>query len=163
MLRKAAGNPTGWISYTWSRTILDINDLNNDKPFPSRYDRPHNFTAHIDWNIFPGWMFSANWTYCSGSPITTPTGFYYYKGYQVPFYDSRNNDRLPDYHRLDLSTEIRLNREGSRYRHSLKIALYNAYGRKNPFTINFNKIIDDSGALKVPSDRSEEPDLQAHR
>ncbi|MFP4488076.1 MAG: hypothetical protein ACLFN1_02120, partial [Bacteroidales bacterium] len=46
-------------------------------------------------------------------------------------------------------------------RHSLKIALYNAYGRKNPFTINFNKIIDDSGALKIPSDRSEEPLLQS--
>ncbi|MBS0012200.1 MAG: TonB-dependent receptor plug domain-containing protein, partial [Bacteroidales bacterium] len=161
LLRKSTGNPTGWISHTWSRTILDINDLNNNKPFPSRYDRPHNFSAHIDWYLLPGCLFSASWTFCSGSPITTPTGFYYYKGYQVPFYDTRNNDRLPDYHRLDLSTEIRLNKEGSAKRHSLKIALYNAYGRKNPFTINFNKIINDSGALKVPSDRSEEPELQS--
>ena len=109
----------------------------------------------------PGWLFSTNWIYCSGNPITTPTGFYYYKGYQVPFYDSRNNDRLPDYHRLDLSTEIRLNRQGASYEHSLKIALYNAYGRKNPFTINFNKIIEDSGALKVPTERSEPPELHS--
>ena len=161
LVRKRSGNPTGWISYTWSRTILDIKDLNNDNPFPSRYDRPHNLNVHLDLRILPRWSFSANWLYCSGSPITTPTGFYYYKGYQVPFYDSRNNDRLPDYHRLDLSTEIKLNRQGSSYEHSLKIALYNAYGRKNPFTINFNKIIEDSGALTVPADRSELPELQS--
>ena len=161
LLRKSAGNPSGWISYTWSRIILDINDINDDRSFPSRYDRPHNFNAHIDWNILPGWLLSANWTFTSGSPITTPTGFYYYNGYQVPFYDYRNNDRLPEYHRLDLSTEIRLNKEGSGYEHSLKLALYNAYGRKNPFTINFNKIIDDSGALKVPADRSGLPELNS--
>lgn len=161
LARKNAGNLTGWISYTWSRTILDINDLNDDKPFPSRYDRPHNLNVHIDLRILPVWLLSTNWIYCSGSPITTPTGFYYYKGYQVPFYDSRNNDRLPDYHRLDLSTEIRLNRQGSSFEHSLKIALYNAYGRKNPFTINFNKIIEDSGALIVPTERSEPPELNA--
>ena len=161
LIRKSSGNPTGWISYTWSRTSLDINDINNDKSFPARYDRPHNFNFHLDLRILPGWLFSANWIYCSGNPVTTPTGFYYYKGYQVPFYDSRNNDRLPDYHRLDLSTEIRLNRQGASYEHSLKIALYNTYGRKNPFTINFNKIIEDSGALKVPTERSEPPELHS--
>lgn len=161
LFRLRTGNPTGWISYTYSRTILNIKDLNNNRPFPSGYDRPHNFNAHIDLRILPGWLLSANWIYCSGNPITTPTGFYYYNGYQVPFYDSRNNDRLPDYHRLDLSTEIRLNRKAAKYKHSLKISLYNAYGRKNPFTINFNKIIEDSGALRIPSERSEPPELQS--
>ena len=161
LFRRQAGNPTGWISYTWSATELDINDINNNQPFPAGYDRPHNFNAHMDFSLLPGWLFSVNFIWCSGNPITSPTGFYYYNGYQVPFYDTRNNDRLPAYHRLDLSTTIRLNRKGSSQYHSLKIGLYNAYGRKNPFTINFNKIIDDSGALKVPTDRSETPDLHA--
>lgn len=161
LFRRRGGNPEWWISYTWSATELDINDINNNQPFPSGYDRPHNFNARMDISILSGWLFSANFIWCSGNPITSPTGFYYYKGYQVPFYDTRNNDRLPDYHRLDLSTEIRLNRQGSSQYHSLKLGLYNAYGRKNPFTINFNKIIDDSGALKVPTDRSETPDLHS--
>lgn len=161
LFRRRGGNPEWWISYTLSATELVINDLNNNQPFPSGYDRPHNFNAHMNISILSGWLFSANFIWCSGNPITSPTGFYYYKGYQVPFYDKRNNDRLPDYHRLDLSTEIRLNRKGSSQYHSLKLGLYNAYGRKNPFTINFNKIIDDSGALKVPTDRSETPHLHS--
>lgn len=161
LFRKSSGNPEWWISYTLSATMLDINDLNNNQPFPSGYDRPHNFNARMDISILPRWLLSVNFIWCSGNPFTSPTGFYYYNGYQVPFYDTRNNDRLPDYHRLDLSTEIQLNSKGSSQYHSLKLGLYNAYGRKNPFTINFNKIIDDSGALRVPTDRSDTPELQA--
>jgi hypothetical protein len=66
-------------------------------------------------------------------------------------YGDRNNDRLPDYHRLDLSVKWTLSRPEQRFQHALILTLYNAYGRLNPFSVNFNKIQDGSGNIVVPS------------
>ena len=160
LLQKPFGKIDGWISYSFTRTIIDIPEINDGVPFPARYDRPHSFNFYLNYNPTPKWDITANWVYTSGNPITTPTGFYYYNGYQVPFYDERNNDRLPDYHRLDLSAELNLTRPGSGYHHSIRFSIMNVYGRKNPFSINFNKILKDSGAIVVPKDRSTSPALQ---
>ena len=94
----------------------------------------------------------------TGSPFTTPTAYYSFNGYQVPYYDKRNNDRLPDYHRLDLAVDIRLNKLISEKSHNLRISFFNLYAQKNPFTINFNKILDENGNVKVPANYSSEPD-----
>jgi hypothetical protein len=87
----------------------------------------------------------------TGGTITTPVGFYTFDGYTVPVYGEKNNDRLPDYHRLDLSATYTFNKPGNRYQHSLTLTLYNAYGRMNPFSVNFNKFMDDNGNILVPS------------
>ncbi len=97
------------------------------------------------------WVFTANWIYLTGSTITTPVGFYYLNGSSVPLYGDKNNDRLPDYHRLDLSVAYAFNKPGNRYRHSLALTLYNAYGRMNPFSVNFNKMMDGNGNFVVPA------------
>jgi flagellar hook protein FlgE len=161
MARKTEGRFFGSLSYSWSRTLIQNSDINNGKIFPARQDRPHNFNVNLNYNLKPRWSITANWVYSTGSPITTPTGYYYYNGYQVPFYDKRNNDRLPNYHRLDLATSIKLKTRGDKYSHSLNISLFNAYGRANPFGINFNKIIDESGALVVPTNHTSAPNLQS--
>jgi hypothetical protein len=75
-----------------------------------------------------------------------------YNGYTVPIYGAKNNDRLPDYHRLDLSVSFRLNKPDQRFRHNLILSVYNLYGRKNPFAVSFNKIMNDNGDFVVPSD-----------
>ena len=159
MIKKPEGRLNGWLAYSWSRSILSVPDINNGIDYPSSYDRPHSINTYLSYQIKQKWNISATWTYSTGSPITTPTGFYYYNGYQVPFYDKRNNDRLPDYHRLDLSSEFRLNKEGSRYKHSFKISVFNFYGNKNPFNINFNKVLNESGNLVVPANHYTSPEL----
>lgn len=159
LIKKPEGALKGWLSYSFSRTILAVPEINNGDPYPAVYDRPHTFNIYLSYQAGKRWNFSGTWIYSSGNPITTPTGFYYYNGYQVPFYDKRNNDRLPDYHRLDLSSELKLNKPGARYKHSLRFSLLNTYGRKNPFAINFNKIINDYGKLVVPTDHYETPGL----
>lgn len=161
LVKKPEGRLNGWLSYSYSRTILTIPGINKGKDYPSVYDRPHTFNIYLNYQALPGVNLSATWIYSTGSPITTPTGFYYYNGYQVPFYDKRNNDRLPDYHRLDLSSEFRLNKPGAKYKHSLGISVMNFYGRKNPFSINFNKILNDYGKLRVPSDHYESPEIRS--
>jgi hypothetical protein len=45
-----------------------------------------------------------------------------------------------------------LNKPEKRYRHHLVFSLYNAYGHENPFSVGFNKIMNDNGDFVVPSD-----------
>ena len=151
MLRKPEGRLTGWIGYTYSRAFIKTSEVNNGKTYPAFYDRPHDICINISYNTNNHWSFSADWILLSGAAITTPVGFYSYNGYSVPVYGDKNNDRLPVYHRLDLSVKYAINKPGNRFRHSIDITLYNAYGRYNPFSVDFNKIIANNGDIVVPS------------
>jgi flagellar hook protein FlgE len=151
MLRKTEGKINGWLGYTYSRALKQINGINNNQEFPANYDRPHNIVFNLSYNDTKHWVISANWIYLTGGAISTPTGFFYYNGYSVPIYGEKNNDRLPDYHRLDISVTYKFNKPERRYQHSLILTLYNAYGRKNPISVNFNKMMDDKGNFVVPA------------
>ena len=151
LLRKSKGEFTGWISYAFSRAIKQIAEVNNGKAFPAAYDRPHNISVTLAYAKGKHWSFSSHWLYLTGSPFTSPTGFYYSNGNTVPIYGEKHNDRYPDYHRLDLSISYKLNKPEKKFQHSLVLTIYNAYGRHNPFSVSFNKIMDDNGNIVVPS------------
>jgi hypothetical protein len=151
MLRKKEDKFTGWIGYTYSSTFVQTPEVNNGKEYPAYYDRPHNLCINLSYVAGKRWTFSANWLYMTGGAITTPVGFIYNNGYSIPVYGDRNNDRLPDYHRLDMSVKCMLSKPEKRYQHSLILTLYNVYGRLNPFSVNFNKIEDGNGNIVVPS------------
>jgi len=154
MMRKTESDFTGWIGYTWSRTFVQTPEVNNGKEYPAFYDRPHNVCIYLSYTAGKHWELSANWLYMTGGAITTPVGFFYNNGYSIPVYGDRNNDRLPDYHRLDLSVKWTISKPEKRYQHALILTLYNAYGRLNPFSVNFNKIQDGDGNIVVPSNLS---------
>lgn len=159
MLSKKEGRLTGWISYTLSRSEMQIDGINRGQPYPAYGDRPHDLSLYISYRLSQRLLATANFIYMTGAPITTPTAFYYYENYQVPVYFKRNNDRLPDYHRLDLSLNWDLKKKEGRFDHELIFSVYNAYGRKNPVALHFNKIENDAGNLVVPYNYYEQPDL----
>ncbi len=159
MLSKKFGKLNGWISYTFSRSLLTIEDINSGNPYPSYGDRPHDLSLFLSYQISPSLELSGNFIYMTGAPITTPTAFYYYENYQVPIYFKRNNDRLPDYHRLDIALNWDLRKKEGRFDHELIFSIYNLYGRKNPVAVHFNKIENQSGQLVVPYNYYETPEL----
>jgi len=152
LLKKHRGRLNGWIGYAYSRSLRTIEDINNDLEYPASWDRPHDLSCYLSYDLTKRWVLSANWIYMTGSAFSSPTAFYRYNGYTVPLYGSKNNDRLPDYHRLDLSTELQLNKRERRFSHSLRFTLYNLYSRKNPFAVNFNKTLNYNGNPVVPGD-----------
>lgn len=154
LVRKSEGRLSGWIGYSWSRAFRTITDVNGGKEFPASFDHPHSIFANFVYTTGKRIDISAGWVYMTGSPFTSATGFMQYNGYVVPLYGEKNNDRFPDYHRLDLSISFRLNKPESRFRHNLVLSLYNAYGRSNPFSVSFNKIMDEKGNFVVPADLS---------
>jgi outer membrane receptor protein involved in Fe transport len=159
MLSKNEGTFTGWISYTLSKTLMKFEEINFGHEFPASYDRPNDLCVVANYKVKPRWQISAGWLLMSGGAYTAPTGFYVYNNAQIPVYEKRNNERLPVYHRLDLATELQLNKPGSRSEHKLKISLFNAYARKNPIAINYNKISDDNNNIMVPANYAVLPEL----
>jgi hypothetical protein len=142
MLRKTRGPLSGWVSYTLSKSRRKIEDVNEGQWYRSPYDKPHNISIVGTYEITPRWAVSANWVYADGTPVTYPTGRFQIENSYIPVYSGRNEYRYPAYHRLDLSVTRQLSRPGKPFRHELNFSLYNAYGRKNAWTILFRQEAD---------------------
>lgn len=159
ILNKEHGRLTGWISYTLSRAIYQVDEINGGDPYPSYSDRPHDFSLYLSWALHPRVTLTGNFIYMTGVPFSTPTGFYYYDNHQVPIYAERNNDRLPDYHRLDVALNWHLSKPERRYQHELIFSFYNLYNRINPVALHFNKTMDENGNFVVPVNYYSNPEL----
>ena len=151
-MKKDAGRVRGLAGYSYSRAQQKFKDLNQGNQFNAFYDRPHqiNFVLAYDLNV--RWNLGMNWSYSTGAPFSSPISFYFYQGEEVPIYGQKNNDRLPDYHRLDISGTFKLNKNPeNKYHHSLTFSIYNLYGRKNPLFVNYNKIQTNDDKFKIPT------------
>ncbi|MEN8155582.1 MAG: TonB-dependent receptor [Bacteroidota bacterium] len=137
-LRYELSKISGWVSYTLSKTTKDIPEINGGKPYPAPYDKPHDLALVFSYDITPRIGVGANWVYSSGIPFTLPSGRYEIGGNILPLYTGRNEYRLPDYHRLDLSFTLKDKRKpGKRFYGEWNLSVYNAYARKNIWTLNF--------------------------
>ncbi len=143
MLRKNSGRLTGWVSYTYSASRRLVDDVNNGGWYRSPFDKPNNISVVANYELSRKWMVSANWIYASGTPITYPTGRFLIENNYVPIYSGRNEYRYPAYHRLDLSATWNLSKPGKRFQNELNFSIYNAYGQKNPWMIQFQQESDN--------------------
>ena len=152
MLKKQTGKLNGWISYTWSRILLQVDDpavaspVNNGAWYPANYDKPHDVTLIGNFRVNHRFSLSANVTYSTGRPITLPIGRYYYNGSQRALYSDRNAYRIPDYFRTDFSMNIDGNHKVKQRTHnSWTIGVYNVTARKNPYSVYF---VSENGVIK---------------
>jgi len=143
-LKKNSGKLNGWISYTLSRTERQVQGVNNNDWFPNRFDQTHNLNLVAFYDLNERWSFSANFVFITGTPATFPTNRISFQGYTIPHNanDSRNNFRIPPYHRFDISATLqgkKLKRNGNpRKNESYWVfSLYNVYNRRNPFSVVF--------------------------
>ncbi len=138
MMRLSDTRVNGWISYTYSVSRRKFDDINNGKVYSSPYDRPHDVSVVLNYDISRRLVASANWVYSTGSPITLPVGRAQYGNTFIPIYSDRNAYRLPDYHRLDLAVILSgRERANRRWQGEWNFSVYNAYGRKNVWAVNF--------------------------
>jgi outer membrane receptor for ferrienterochelin and colicin len=138
LLRKNTGKFTGWLSYTYSKTLREFKDINEGNIYPAPYDKPHDISIVLIYDASPRLELGVNWVYASGRPATFPTGRAQYLNLIVPIFSDRNEYRLRDYHRLDISaTWKRKKKENMKWDWDINLSVYNAYGRRNTWAINF--------------------------
>ncbi len=155
LVEKGVGNYSGWIGYTLSNSLNLFDDLNGGKPFPSRYNQRHELKIVNMYNK-GSWNFALTWIYGTGKPYSAPEGNYTLTtldGSKINnvAYSRINNQRLPDYHRLDFSTtySFKLGKTDAK----AGISIFNVYNRKNIKYRRFSKITFDENGNLLKDDR----------
>ena len=74
LLRKNTGSTTGWIGYTLSRTMRQIPGINDNQPYPARYDRIHDLSVVLSQEISPRLTVSGTFVYSTGAAVSLPVG-----------------------------------------------------------------------------------------
>ncbi|MEO8719929.1 MAG: TonB-dependent receptor [Ginsengibacter sp.] len=134
--KKKYGKLTGWISYTLSRTERQIDGINNNSWYPASQDQTHNFALVAIFKASKKWTLSTDFVFNTGNAVTWPSGKYDINGSTVFYYTLRNSYRMPAYHRLDFSATLQ-NKKTTKFEGSWTFSVYNAYGRENPYFIQF--------------------------
>jgi len=131
LLKKQTGRFQGWISYTLSNTKDRFAKINNGRSFNSNQDRPTSISAVGIWEVSKRFSMSASWSYSSGKLVTVPIGKYQIGEEVIEVYGDRNNLRLSNHHRADISMSWKKEKENG-LKQAWTIALYNIYLHKNP-------------------------------
>ncbi|MCW3787312.1 TonB-dependent receptor [Marinilabiliaceae bacterium AAT] len=142
MVKKTSGKMSGWVSYTLSKTEKQIDEVNNGKWYDARQDATHDISVVAMYKLSPKWDLSASWVFNTGNAVTFPTAKYQANNDVAFYYTERNGYRMPDYHRLDIGATCKL-KKTEKFESSLNFGIYNAYGRKNAFLIDFDVAEDD--------------------
>jgi len=160
MIKKNVGQTTGWIAYTYSRTWRKINGISNGGWYNPRFDRPNDLTVVLNHDFSERWSAGLTFVYTTGLAVTFPIGAYEVDNQRIPLYsEKRNEDRFPDYHRMDASVTWKNESLGKKWKGSWNFSIYNLYGRKNPFSYQFTEItnndirFDGSSGEKIVSRR----------
>lgn len=135
-LKKRFGKLNGWVGYTLSKTERKFNDIDLGKWFNAKQDRTHDLSLVGIFKASERWTFSSTFVFNTGNAVTFPAGKYQLNNKTVFYYPERNSDRMPNYHRLDLSA-TREGKPGKKLQSSWSFGIYNLYNRKNAYSIDF--------------------------
>lgn len=136
MLKKVAGDLSGWINYTYARSFVQVEGINQGDRYPADFDKPHALNISANYKFSRRISLSGNAVYASGRPVTYPTAVFYQHDMPVTYYSKRNEFRIPYYLRFDLGLNIEGNLRKDKLAHgSWSFSVYNLLGRNNPFSV----------------------------
>lgn len=132
LLKKRFGKYRSWISYTFSKTTYQNENLQEGVPFVGNYDVPHSFVWSHTYR-HKNLEFSLGWKLRSGTPYTRAIGFYAEGTNINTIYETQiNGNRLPKYQKLDLSSTYTFSFSKTReVRGKLGISFRNVLNRRN--------------------------------
>lgn len=161
LLRKNEGRLQGWLAYTLSKSEQRTpgrdpatdngrsnieSGINFGNWYNTPYDKTHDISIFLSYDLNDKWSFSSNFTYQTGQPTNYPIGQFEFQGLSIPYYGLRNTQRLPSYNRLDLSATLIPKKNTKRkIKGEWVFSLYNVYNRRNAASISFRRN-DDTGS-----------------
>ena len=143
LAKKNLGLFTGWLAYTYSRSFFRTTSAFSDEQinqgdwFPSNYDKPHEVNFILSRKMYPRGLFNLSVNYSTGRPVNAVNASYVLGGLIVPEYSGRNEYRIPDYFRVDISYTV--DKVFSKKGDSLNFSIYNLLGRRNAYSVFWKK------------------------
>lgn len=150
-VKKTMGKFTGWVNYTLSRALRTFDDIDDGVEFSARQDRIHDINFVLSYQLNPKIVMSTSFVFYTGDAVSFPSAVYEMEnGQKVPYFGKRNENRLPNYHRLDLGLTWYL-KERKHFKHNLSFSIYNVYNRENAFSVTFTDQYDgnESGNIEA--------------
>ncbi|OQA12021.1 MAG: TonB-dependent Receptor Plug Domain protein [Bacteroidetes bacterium ADurb.Bin397] len=157
-VKKTKGRWNGWVGYTLAWTERKFVDLNDGKIYPAKYDRRHDVSIVLTYELNKKWTFGATWVYATGNSLTLPESRLFLNGPvdlaqlfanggstsgQIYYgYGDRNSYRQIPYHRLDISATLKV-QKNKKFESSWNFSVFNVYNRYNPYFIYFDDFIDE--------------------
>ena len=162
-IKKRMGDFSGWVGYTWAKTMRIFEEVNNGKAYPTRWDRRHDLNVVLMYTLSPRVDLGFVFVYATGNAITLPISRYFFEGNLVEVYGERNSFRMAPYHRADFSLNVKgkltrsrfdaeLNQvveEPRKFRSSWNFSVYNLYNRMNPYFIYFASKDNNNGGFQI--------------
>lgn len=152
LVKKNTGKLNGWLSYTYSRTFLKTDDalagetINKGTYYPASYDKPNTVNFISNYKFSHRLSLSVNLVYSTGRPITLPIAVFYSNGAPRLLYSDRNEYRIPDYFRTDISVNLDGNHKIKQtFHNSWSFGIYNVTARQNVYSAYF---VSQNGAVK---------------
>jgi len=149
LFKKNEGNFKGWLAYTLSRSeqrtpgrTPEEPGINQGEWYSTPFDKTYDISVNASYELNDKWTFNSNFLFQTGQPTNYPVGQYQLQGLTVPIFDDdrRNADRLPAYHRLDISATLTPRKNKNRsWQAEWVFGIYNLYGRQNAASINFRQ------------------------
>ncbi len=147
LFRKNEGKFTGWLAYTLSKSEQRTPGRNENEVginlgqwYNTPYDKTHDISINASYELNEKWRFGGNFVFQTGQPTNFPVGQFEFQGITVPTFGFRNEQRLTNFHRLDVSATLTPKRSKKR---ALKgewvFSIYNIYNRSNASSINFRQ------------------------
>ena len=158
LLQKNTGKTTGWLAYTWSKSIRLFNrpgeEIFSGKKYYAGNDRRHNLNLVINHRFNEHWEASLAWNFQTGRRGTLSTTTILGSGpsdlneslgtyienikntltviHYLPAlssYKERNGHQLPDVHRLDLGMTYTW--KIGKLENKVNLSVYNVYNHQN--------------------------------
>ena len=147
LLRKNSGKFKGWLAYTLSKSEQRTQGRNSRETginlgqwYNTPYDKTHDISINASYELSAKWKFGTNFLFQTGQPTNFPVGQFEFQGIVVPTYGFRNEQRLPSYHRVDISATLTPKRnKGRKWQSEWVFSVYNVYNRRNAASINFRQ------------------------
>ena len=158
---KTMGKLYASMSYTWSKSLRQFDDLCHGEEFFAANDRRHDVKCMVQYKFSRKWDMSVAFYYHTGDRFTlnsymglgnmfnynSPRVYtdFFYDGHEiypvvtnVPIdVGERNNFCMKDYHRLDL--EVNYHIFYRRVQSTINFSIYNLYNRLNPYTLQYDR------------------------
>lgn len=158
LFTKNAGNLTGWVSYAYSKTTRQFQNINFGKVYPDEFDRPHSFKVFGNYKLNENLNFSISWILQSGRPVNLSLGYYYsvnsnsfdfenmtpqYELQETELFASKNSIRMKPYHRMDIA--LNWTKQKKRGVRTWSFSIYNLYNQKNALYYYYTYSYDENG------------------
>ncbi|QLG43882.1 TonB-dependent receptor [Costertonia aggregata] len=155
LFRKNEGKFKGWLAYTLSKSEQRTpgrepftdngrsnmeTGINLGQWYNTPYDKTHDVSLFASYELNKKWSFNSNFVYQTGQPTNYPVGQFEFQGLVVPYFGLRNQERLPAYHRIDISATLTPRKNINRnWKGEWIFSVYNLYNRRNAASINFRQ------------------------